>query len=92
LGCPGINNPSMYRKPLSLQTVAFGDAHGSPVLRHMAQIALGIQNGVPVDPNAPGNNRVDSCFSEALDSVSYFFPHQSRQINIACRYDSLRHS
>lgn len=35
----------------------------------MAQIARTIQDGVPLDANAPGNSRIDCSFSEALDSV-----------------------
>lgn len=57
----------ILRKPLSLHTVTFGDHYGSAVLRRMVQIALEIQNGAPADPNS---SRVDSSFSEALDSVS----------------------
>lgn len=35
----------------------------------MAAVALDIQRGAPVDPAAQGNARIDSSFSEALDSV-----------------------
>lgn len=49
--------------------MAFGNAYGSPILRHMAQTARTIQDSVPLDANAPGNSRIDSSFSEALDSV-----------------------
>ncbi|KAK0446846.1 hypothetical protein EV421DRAFT_1707226 [Armillaria borealis] len=54
-------------KPLSLHTVSFGPSN--LVLRRMSQIALGIQNSAPPDPNAPAAARIDSSYAEALDSV-----------------------
>ncbi|KAK0217807.1 hypothetical protein IW262DRAFT_1560097, partial [Armillaria fumosa] len=54
-------------KPLSLHTVSFGPRNS--VLRRMTQIALGIQNSAPPDPNAPAAARIDSSYAEALDSV-----------------------
>lgn len=38
----------------------------------MAAVALDIQRGAPVDPAAQGNARIDSSFSEALDSVRIY--------------------
>ncbi len=52
---------------MSLHTVSFGT--GPEVLRRMARLALDIQASAPVDPNAPVGSRIDSSFSEALDSV-----------------------
>ncbi|KAF9016568.1 hypothetical protein BDZ89DRAFT_1075488 [Hymenopellis radicata] len=54
-------------KSLSLHTVSFGT--GPEVLRRMARLALDIQASAPADPNAPVGSRIDSSFSEALDSV-----------------------
>jgi len=60
----------LYRKPLSFHSVSFGPRN--EVLRRMAQIALQVQNSAPA---AAGNGaavaapRIDSSYSEALDSV-----------------------
>ncbi len=57
----------LFRKPLSFHAVSFGP-HNS-TLRRMAQIALEIQKAAPRDPLLPASEKIESSYSEALDSV-----------------------
>src|ERR1700722_757385 len=56
-------------KPLSLQTISFGENAHSSTLRRMAEIARDRQRAAPPDPLAPAST-IESSYSVALDTVS----------------------
>ena len=57
------------RKPLSFHSISFGPDASSSSLRRMANVALGIQNNAPRNPQAPATASVPSSFAIALDTV-----------------------
>jgi len=57
------------RKPLSFHSVSFGPDTSSSSLRRMANVALGIQNNAPRNPQTPATASVLSSFAIALDTV-----------------------
>ena len=60
---------SSQRKPLSFHSISFGLDNSSSSLRRMANVALGIQNNVPRNPQTPATASVPSSYAVALDTV-----------------------
>jgi hypothetical protein len=60
---------SPKRKPLSFHSISFGPDISSSSLRRMANVALGIQNNAPRNPQTPATASVPSSFAIALDTV-----------------------
>lgn len=56
-------------KPLSFHSISFGPDTSSSSLRRMANVALGIQNNAPRNPQTPATASVPSSFAIALDTV-----------------------
>jgi len=56
-------------KPLSFHSISFGPDASADSLRRMANVALGIQNNAPRNPQTPATASVPSSFAIALDTV-----------------------
>jgi hypothetical protein len=88
LGCVAFfmftfNADCFQRKPLSFHSISFGPDTSSSSLRRMANLALGIQNNAPRNPQTPAMASVPSSFAVALDTVRDP-PHvlQSESLNV----------
>ena len=57
------------RNPLSFHSISFGPDTSLSSLRRMADVALGIQNSAPRNPQTPAAASVPSSFDIALDTV-----------------------
>jgi hypothetical protein len=74
LGCVAFFLPNFIadfsqRKPLSFHSISFGPDASADSLRRMANVALGIQNNAPRNPQTPATASVPSSFAIALDTV-----------------------